>query len=602
MKRIIYKSFIGLSLIALLSSCNDVLTAPTQSSLDESLIFSNTILAKGAVMAIHQSLFETNSYRGRFLPFYGLNTDIEWYNTSEKTAEDRATVTGYNPSVSSTNMNTDDNAWAKMYEAIERANLCIRGLRAYGNIGTNAELAQLLGEALTLRAYIYNDLIKAWGDVPGRFEPISSATIYIPKTDRDIIYKQIIADLAEAETLVPWPNASAVTSTTERVNKAFVKGLRARICLAAAGYSQRPDGTVRRSKDPELTIEKLYPIVKQECLDVINSGTCQLGTFKQNFMSLCKDDVTAGKESLYELPFSNTPERGRVLYTFGVNHTTADKYTKQPQGGVNGPLPNLFYDYDKDDVRRDITCVPYVWTNGIQVPNKISQWCFGKLRYEWMNRVVASTNDDGINWQCMRYADIYLMAAEAINELDGQLAAAPYLREIRNRAFPTAQAKVDTYMTAVTGSKETFFNAIVDERALEFCGEMLRKADLIRWNLLSVKINEAKTRMTAFANRTGAYSDLPDKIYYKTADDSESIIIYGLEHGNTDAEGAALNYPSNKGWFVSSGVNNLTADKINSLSQLDPDTRQFWPIWQTFINSSNGTLTNDYGYVSTPQN
>jgi len=597
MKRIIYKSFIALSLIAILSSCNDVLNAPTQSSLDESLIFSNTVLAKGAVMGIHQSLFETNSYRGRFLPFYGLNTDIEWYNTSEKTTDDRAAVTGYNPSVSSTNMNTSDNAWAKMYEGIERANLCIRGLRTYGNVGANADLAQLLGEALTLR-----DLVKAWGDVPGRFEPISSATIYIPKSDRDVIYKQIIADLAEAETLVPWPNGSVVTSTTERVNKAFVKGLRARICLAAAGYSQRPDGTIRRSTDPELTVEKLYPIVKQECLDVINSGTCQLGTFQQNFMSLCKDDVTAGKESLYELPFSNTPERGRVLYTFGVSHTTVDKYTKQVQGGVNGPLPNLYYDYDKDDVRRDITCVPYVWTNGIQVPNKISQWCFGKLRYEWMNRVVSSTNDDGINWQCMRYADIYLMAAETINELDGQTAAAPYLKVIRSRAFPNTPGKVDTYMATVTGSKETFFNAIVDERALEFCGEMLRKADLIRWNLLSKKLNDAKTKMTALAYRTGAYADLPDKIYYKTAADGESIVIYGLEHGSTDAQGVALNYPSNKGWFISTGVNNLTDDKINSLFQLDPNTRQFWPIWQTFIDTSNGTLTNDYGYVSTPKN
>lgn len=589
-----------MSLIAFLSSCNDVLYAPTQSSLDESFIFSTPVLATQSVMAINQSLFETNSYRGRYLPNYGLNTDIEWYNTSEKLTDDAATLTGYNPSVSSTSMNTDDNAWAKMYEGIERANLCIRGLRTYGK--DNPALSQLLGEALTMRAFIYNDLVKGWGDVPARFDPITSSTIYIPKSDRDIIYKQIITDLAEAETLVPWPNESAVTSTTERVNKAFVKGLRARICLAAAGHSQRPDGTVRRSTDPELTVEKLYPIVKQECLDVINSGTCQLGTFKQNFMSLCKDDVTAGHESLYELPFKNSPERGRVLYTFGVRHTTADKYTQQPKGGVNGPLPTLYYDYDKDDVRRDITCVPYVWTNGIQVPNKISQWCFGKLRYEWMTRIVTSTNDDGINWQYMRLADIYLMAAEAINELDGPAAAAPYLKEIRGRAFPDNPAKVDAYMTTVTGSKDAFFNAIVDERALEFCGEMLRKADLIRWNLLSVKLNEAKTKMTALAYRTGAYADLPDKIYYKTAADGESLIIYGLEHGDTDAAGALLNYPTTKGWFVSDGTNNLTDDKVSSLFQLDPNTRQFWPIWQTFIDTSNGTLTNDYGYVSTPKN
>ena len=594
MKRIILKSFIILSLVAFLSSCADVLNAPTQSSMDESFIFSTPVLAEEAVMAIHQSFSETNSYRGRFIPYYGLNTDIEWYNTSEKTTDDKASLTGYNPKVSDSNMNTADNAWAKMYEGIERANLCIRGLRLYGNVQTNERLAQLLGETLTLRALIYNDLIKAWGDVPARFEPLTTSTLYVAKSDRDVIYKQIIADLAEAESLVPWPNGSTVTSSTERVNKAFVKGLRARICLAASGFSQRPDGTVRRSTDPDLTVEKLYPIVKQECLDIINSNTCQLGTFEQNFRNLCQDKVTAGLESLFEIPFSDG--RGRVLYTFGVKHTTTDKYTQQAQGGTNGPLPNLFYDYDKEDVRRDITCVPYEWTNGIQVPRKIQSWCFGKLRYEWMRRVVTSTNDDGINWQCMRYADVYLMAAEAINELESPSAAAPYLKAIRSRAFPTNSTKVDAFMASATAGKETFFNAIVDERALEFCGEMLRKADLIRWNLLDTKLSEARTKMTALAYRTGSYADLPDKIYYKTAVDGESLVIYGLEHGNTDAEGAALNYPTNKGWFISDGLNNLTDDKISSLYQLDPNSRQFWPIWQVFLDSSNGTLTNDYGY------
>jgi len=594
MKNIILKTFLGILIAGTVSSCSDVLDAPAQSSLDEGIIFSTPVLAEGAVMGIHQSFSETNSYRGRFIPFYGMNTDVEWYNSSENVTDDRALLTGYNPSVSSIQMNSDNNAWAKMYEAIERANLCIRGLRTYGNIESNSELAHLLGESLTLRAFIYNDLVKAWGDVPARFEPITGITIYIPKSDRDVIYKQILSDLLEAEDLVAWPNASTITSSTERVNKAFVKGLRARIALAAAGYGQRPDGTIRRSTDPELTVEKMYTIAKNECLDVIASETCTLGSFEKNFRNLCQDDVTAGLESLYELPFSEG--RGRVLYTFGVKHTTIDKYTSQTQGGANGPLPYLYYDYDKDDIRRDITCVPYEWTDGKQVPRKLSSWCFGKLRYEWMNRVVSSTNDDGVNWQVMRYADIYLMAAEAINELEGPTNADPYLKKIHERAFPNNPDKVTAFMNAADVSKESFFNAIVEERGFEFAGEMLRKSDLIRWNLLSTKLIEARDKLEALANRTGKYADLPISIYYKTADDGETVQIYGLEHGDTDEAGVALGYESTKGWFVSNGLNNLTDVKINSIYQKDPDTRQFWPIWKTFIDSSNGLLTNDYGY------
>ncbi len=577
-----------------ISSCTDVLEAPTKSSLDEQVIFSTPILAEGAVMGIHQSFSETNSYRGRYIPFYGLNSDLEWYNSSEPITDDRALLTAYNPNVGSTQMNTENNAWAKMYEGIERANICIQGLRTFGNVGNNPELAQLLGEALTLRAFIYFDLIKAWGDVPARFDRLTSETLYIAKSDRDVIFKQIIADLEESADLVPWPKATPATQTTERVNKAFVKGLLARVCLHAGGYAQRADGTIRRSNDPELAVDKMYLKAKNAALEVIDSKTSTLGSFVQNFKNLCQDKVAAGNESLYELPFSDG--RGRVLYTFGVRHTTVDKYTQQAQGGTNGPLPTLFYDYDKEDIRRDITCVPYEWTNGIQVPRQLKSWCFGKLRYEWMTRVVTSTNDDGINWQVMRLADVYLMAAEAINELNGPAEAAPYLKAVRERAFPNNPEKVDTYMATVTASKTAFFNAIVDERALEFAGEMLRKSDLIRWNLLSKKLADAKTNLTALANRTGKYTGYPDKIYYKTAADGESLVIYGLEKGQTDTEGAALGYTGNKGWFISNAINTITPEKINSLYLRNPDERQFWPIWQVFIESSNGKLVNDYGY------
>ena len=67
------------------------------------------------------------------------------------------------------------------------------------------------------------------------------------KSNRDVIYKQLITDLEEAATLVAWPNETEMTSTTEMVNKAFVKGLRARLCLVASGYAQRGNSTSRSS-------------------------------------------------------------------------------------------------------------------------------------------------------------------------------------------------------------------------------------------------------------------------------------------------------------------------------------------------------------------
>ncbi|NBP69294.1 MAG: RagB/SusD family nutrient uptake outer membrane protein, partial [Cytophagia bacterium] len=192
MKKLTY--LIAVVIASVLTACSDFLETPVKSTLEESVIFSTPDLARGAVDGIKVPFGETNSYRGRFLPWYGLNTDVEWFNASQ-TPGDNADLAVYNAKPINANMNTENNAWAQMYAGIERANLCIRGLRRYGNPTPDSELGVLLGEALTLRAVYYADLLKAWGDVPARFEPISLETIYLPKTSRDVIYKQLIADL-----------------------------------------------------------------------------------------------------------------------------------------------------------------------------------------------------------------------------------------------------------------------------------------------------------------------------------------------------------------------------------------------------------------------
>ncbi len=603
MKNYIKLSILSLSLVGV-TSCD--LEAPSISALNESSVFAVYSLAEAEVMSIHVSFGETNSYRGRFLPYYGVNTDVEVGNSPELSSatSDKQSLWNYNTLPNNGQMNTDNNAYAKFYEGIERANLAIQGLRAYGDIENKPDMAQLLGEALTLRAVIYNDLIKAWGDVPARFEPNGPENIYLPRTSRDVIYKQLLADLLEAEDYCYWPNENNITKTTERVSKAFVKGLRARIALYAGGYGLRGDG-YRRSKDPELAPALMYQIAKEECEDIINQGCNTLGEFKDNFIKLCEDNVTAGGESLWEIPFSEG--RGRVLYTWGVKHQAKDQYTQQAQGGVNGPIATLYYDYDEDDIRRDITCVPYEWSkdlvNGkahvqLRAQNK---WCFGKLRYEWMKRIVTSTNDDGVNWQYMRLADVYLMAAEAINELDGPSAAWKYMEPVLNRVLPAA--KVSALKTQYTASKTAFFNGIVDQRAFEFAGEALRKCDLVRWGNIDTKMAEAKAKLQDLQKRQGNYAGYPDKVYINNSEDKDKIEIYGLNKGEDDSDKIKELKDAgwdSKNWFESTSGYVLTDDYINGLYVVTPSTHCLWPIWQTFIDASNNMLNNDgiYGQLS----
>ena len=612
MKKLNY--ILGLSAAILFAACDDALDAPNKSAMSEDIIFSTEVLADAAVMGIHQSFGETNSYRGRFITYFGTNNDAEIFNNyggvSDVYYDKEASLACYNAQTDNSYMNTNTNVWAKLYEGIERANKAIESMAVYGDIDNNPNMAQLYGELLTLRGMIYYDLVKAWGDVPYRFSPISSETLYLAKTDRVTILKKVLEDLELAEKYLGWPNENTYTASTERVSKAFAKGLRARVALFLAGYSQWPkaegdhtNSELRYNLPDASERRQMYQIAHDECVDVVNQKCNSLGEFVANFKNLCEENTTAGQESLFEIPFSEG--RGRVCWTYGVKHGTTDQWTKLASGGKVGPTPNLWYDYDPEDVRRDITCIPYQWKDSVKVFTGGSGggWSFGKLRYEWMNRVVTSSNDDGLNWQVMRLADVYLMAAEAENQLNGPANAVQYLKPILDRAYPAS--KVDAIIASASASKEAFQEEIEEQRKFEFAGEAIRKVDLMRWGKLSEKLAETKQRMTDLANRTGDYEEYPEKVYYNEgldADkkDADAFTIYGLEKGQTDAEGKTL-YSENSRIFCLNGDPTSSNDiKINAyidhLYLNDPDSHMFWPIWKYFIDSSNGLLINDFGY------
>lgn len=610
MKYIIVKTFAAVLMAGGLTSCSDFLDQSSDSSLDGKNIFSTYEYAEGTIANIYQEFGEQN-YRARSI-WYGYNTDVEVYSGSNK-ADGKADLATYNAGTANDQMNvtTGTDLWAKMYAAIERANLAISGLRENADL-TDAKNKQLLGEALTLRALFYVDLINMWGDVPARFEGVNSSNMYAAREDRDVIYKQLIADLQEAQELCAWPNELSETQTVERVNKAFVKGFLARVCMQAAGYAQRMDGENRLSTDPELTKEKLYPIALQACKDVM----AQEGKYvalKNNFEDIFNnngvsgDVITAGSESLFEIGYSNSPARGRIMYTFGIRHTGADNMTGMDKKGSDvGPVPTLYFDYDKNDTRRDVTCCPFQWEKGKQKLQAFKSWSFGKLRYEWTNRLIPNGNDDGINKLYMRYADVVLMRAELENELNGPAEAAPYLEKIRKRAFG---GDVSSYINKVSASKESMFNAIVEERGLEFAGELIRKADLIRWGLLKSKMDETKAKMNAIVNLEDydtehPYSQLSGHIYYKMVpfywtrgdvsytEPEAKLSLYGLNYGETDLDPEGYDeYTDSEGKASTWIKPNALDDVTDYLYVQDPDKRQYWPIFNVNLND-NASLKN----------
>ena len=635
---IIKRIIIGAGLAAGLSLASCDLTTESQSTFDETQVFSDPTLTEYQIYSISQCFGETNSHRGRYLPWYGYNTDIEWYVSN--TLDEKSQIVRYSLISTNSQLNVANGPYNELFSGIERANLSIDGIRTYGNPETRPEMAALLGEALVLRAVLYTELLKAYGEVPARFAPVTPETIYLNKSDRDVIYKQLLADLEEAIGYIDY----YYPSSTDRVGKAFAQGMYARVALMASGYAQRPDkgqvgtGNIpvapRLSDDPELSKAVLYPKAFDYLDDCIKHSGLRL---ESDYEKLWKDvnnmDLTAGKEIMWVIPFSNS--RGRWNYTFAIrnNGQTDWSPTTSNRGGQAGPVPYVYYWYDEDDTRRDVSCVNYEWENRgdgtLPYPAGMENWYFGKYRFEWMTTApYGGGNDDGVKPVYMRYADILLMAAEIANsegDENGKLErdekyAKQCLAEVLTRAYGRASRAAEE-LEGING-EQAIFDEIKKQRALEFVGEFLRKADLIRWNCLKDNIDDAVDELTAMRNRaTGPitnanYGSTSEYLWYRhtTVDGIPAIEMYGNHIGDegatetscpasgtgwqpyTNSEGEASKYFDTEIFTSDESKNIQNKNTTEGFYDADPNLKQYWPIPQTTITNSQQTLKNDYGY------
>lgn len=617
-KKYIFGSLVALSML-FATSCNDFLDDEDYgSNLTDDVVFSNVGFTNYAVLSIYNVLGENNSYRNRLWLQMGINTDIEFrvgWSSGSKVSSTKSDdlIALYN---SNSNMvdgyNNSDNAnpYSRIYEAIEKANLAIEGIHKYGNL-SDKEMAHLLGEALTLRAFYYLDLTKWWGDVPARFESVADNNLYMAKSDRDSIYNQIISDLQEAIPMLYSADASAYTKTTKRLSKDAARGLLARTALTAGGYSMRPlgqgDAQIKITVSDERRKE-LYRIAREACRDIITDGKYTLdSSFKNIFYQQCQDIETHGREAIFQLPYV-LGSRGRMLTSFALPRTTDGVFNTRDVGGQFRIMPNFYYDFNSKDSRRDATVVPYKIAKNTTLnvmeetlSGGITSFQLAKWRSEYSKNQITGT-DDGVSPIIIRYADVLLMYAEAdlyLGETDGK----NYFNMVRRRAFNQDLNSTSAYDLPLT------LDNIKQERAFEFCGENIRKYDLMRWGELKSKMDLAKTKMKNLREGTGEYANVPNTLYYRSnpatnLTPGETVLeIYGLERGEFDDK--TITDPTGdwtkKKWTQATTTENgqevfyLSDNFIENIYHGNPDKRQLLPIMHQII-IGNSLLYNDYGY------
>jgi hypothetical protein len=288
----------------------------------------------------------------------------------------------------------------------------------------------------------------------------------------------------------------------------------------------------------------------------------------------------------------------------GPNLSNASRYGAG--GGGIIMLPNYFYSFDSVDTRRDVTVTHYAVNaaNNIKSQRRLGELNTGKYRRDWRVPLLPGTVlNVGYNWAMIRFSDVLLMYAEAVNEINGSptAEAKAAFEEVRKRAY-----RGNTSAIGVTpSSKDSFFTAVANERYLEFGHEGIRKYDLLRWNLLSTKLAETRAKIQQIRDRTGVYANVPQFIYMKNV--GEEIQYYAGVGAPTTAQPfwRPTQVPSpTTGWTRIDWANHLTVTNAidnkplwqGLASFFVPGKSELFPYDQATLAAYQGKLQQNPGY------
>ncbi|HMH21887.1 MAG TPA: RagB/SusD family nutrient uptake outer membrane protein [Puia sp.] len=613
--QIIMIAFFGATM--LLSSCKRYLSPDPVSSFSQGYIFSNLPYAKSAVIGVYDNLSGQNSFGLYYSMYYPYDTDEMMGAGQNNQDGERRDLARYNVTPTNTGLAA---AYNNMYSGIERANICIEqipkmALYTTGALNVQGELKRLYGEALTLRAEFYLDLLRNWGDLPAPWIPSAEQTnLFLPKTDRDTIYDHLLADLKTAEDLVPWRTEIGAIgdAADERITKGAVKALRARIALTRGGYSlRRASSSYGQVMARPADYLSCYTIARDECADIM--ARRDQHTLNSSYKALWQTYVCGRNANEPNGEFLFQVAEGGATGTsdgrIGIYNGTK---VGASSNGALSVLPNYYYSFDSTDARRDVTGAPYETKADLvtRTGHSINNFPDGKFRREWWSNPVnplLSTLTSGINWILIRFSDVLLMYAEADNELNHGASAADIaaVNEVEKRAHGGNQALVPTIPSDYTG----FFKYIVRERYLEFGNEGVRKYDLIRWNLLATAIAETKVNLAnmgatvpvpmnppSYMAPPPAYcmgTNLPMFMYYfnnATADNSAiwANSLYVPAPTATPAGTTKVN------WIGYSGINSTYTTLFAFAFKTNHS--ELYPLFSSTVTASGGVLKQDYGY------
>ena len=453
----INKIILSLSILSLFGCSKGLLDKTPKDRLSPSTFYQNETQCKMALIGIYNAI-QPNATPSHFYQFDYMSDNgycQDSWQGSKEVGEWLTNSSSWAPGAK----------WSQDYTIIARANEFLQDI-SNATVSDDVK-TQMSAEAKFLRGYAYTDLTTYFGDVPLITKVLALSEAYVSRTAKADVVTQILADFTDAAAALP---TSYSGSDIGRATKG-----------AALAY-----------KAKALLYNKKWSDAAQAALDVINLKTYDLYS---NYAGIFDETHEDNIEVIFDIQYIPTtqaqpwPSAALSLSSWPTANVTADMINSYYM--TNGlPVTNAASGYDAQNpfVNRDPRLAASVVLPGSQFGSTtyipaLDQVPCGARPRKYASIGIADINNNSLNTILMRYADIYLMRAEALIE-SGSTDQEIYtlIDKVRARvSMPTVES------VEGSGLSQDQLRAIVrHERRVEFYNEGTRYADMLRWQDVSL--------------------------------------------------------------------------------------------------------------------
>ncbi len=354
--------------------------------------------------------------------------------------------------------------WAYTYAVINSANVLLKESEKFTDYSDETIKNHLRGEAYFIRGMLYFELVKLFGGVPLQIEAATEiASTKKEKSSAEDIYEIVISDLVKAEELLQTnPFANRVEGMPTSLTASALLG---KVYLQKAAL-------FNNSSDYEKAKLYLEKVIGKYALET-------------NFADIFKIANANQGEIIWAVNFSGSLSEGWNTSQLLVRlMPTMESETGSKNGqGWERPTDTLYNSFSENDARKSATFITEYDGEVFDGPY-ISKY--------WDSEAEGGrpNGESDADFIYLRYADVLLMYAEVLNEINGGPNTDAYnaINEVRNRA------KLDN-LTASLGY-QAFKDSLLQERQWEFVMEGQRWNDLIRFGKLKEQVEQAKPGVT----------------------------------------------------------------------------------------------------------